>query len=88
MALFLTLFTYFIFILKVIVQLIRSLDSIKVSEARAIIIWIIGEYSSAGEMIARMLTTVLTYLAQCFTSEAQETKLQILNTTVKVFSAC
>ncbi|RVX13871.1 AP3-complex subunit beta-A [Vitis vinifera] len=67
----------------VIVQLVRSLDSIKVPAARAIIIWIIGEYNTIGEIIPRMLTTVLTYLARCFASEAQETKLQILNTAVK-----
>ena len=55
--------------------------------ARAIIIWIIGEYNSIGEIIPRMLKVVLSYLARCFPSEAQETKLQILNTAVKVYSA-
>ncbi|KAF3433695.1 hypothetical protein FNV43_RR24798 [Rhamnella rubrinervis] len=69
---------------KVIIQLIRSLDSIKVAAARAMIIWMVGEYSQLGELIPRMLTTVLKYLAWCFTSEALETKLQILNTIVKV----
>ncbi|PON76333.1 AP-3 complex subunit beta [Trema orientale] len=69
---------------KVIIQLVRSLDSIKVPAARAMIIWMVGEYNSLGELIPRMLTTVLKYLAWCFTSEALETKLQILNTTVKV----
>lgn len=72
------------FILKVIIQLVRSLDSMKVPAARAMIIWMVGEYNSLGELIPRMLTTVLKYLAWCFTSEALETKLQILNTTVKV----
>ncbi|PON44747.1 AP-3 complex subunit beta [Parasponia andersonii] len=69
---------------KVIIQLVRSLDAIKVPAARAMIIWMVGEYNSLGELIPRMLTTVLKYLAWCFTSEALETKLQILNTTVKV----
>ncbi|XP_024029469.1 AP3-complex subunit beta-A isoform X1 [Morus notabilis] len=69
---------------KVIIQLVRSLDSMKVPAARAMIIWMVGEYNSLGELIPRMLTTVLKYLAWCFTSEALETKLQILNTTVKV----
>uniref|UniRef100_A0A2N9I9F5 AP-3 complex subunit beta n=1 Tax=Fagus sylvatica TaxID=28930 RepID=A0A2N9I9F5_FAGSY len=69
---------------KVIIQLIRSLDSIKVPAARAMIIWMVGEYSSLGETIPRMLTTVLKYLAWHFTSEALETKLQILNSIVKV----
>ncbi|KAK6227961.1 hypothetical protein SCA6_000301 [Theobroma cacao] len=69
---------------KVIIQLVSSLDSIKVPAARAMIIWMLGEYSSLGEIIPRMLTTVLKYLAWCFTSEALETKLQILNTASKV----
>ncbi|XP_024927490.1 AP3-complex subunit beta-A isoform X2 [Ziziphus jujuba] len=69
---------------KVIIQLVRSLDSIKVPAARAMIIWMVGEYGSLGDQIPRMLTTVLKYLARCFMSEALETKLQILNTTVKV----
>ncbi|XP_022765147.1 AP3-complex subunit beta-A isoform X2 [Durio zibethinus] len=69
---------------KVIIQLVRSLDSIKVPAARAMIIWMVGEYSSLGVIIPRMLTTVLKYLAWCFTSESLETKLQILNTASKV----
>nr|DAD26435.1 TPA_asm: hypothetical protein HUJ06_027903 [Nelumbo nucifera] len=69
---------------KVIIQLIRSLDSIKVPAARAMIIWIVGEYNSLGQIIPRMLPTVLMYLARCFTSEALETKHQILSTAVKV----
>ncbi|KAG6671143.1 hypothetical protein I3843_Q012600 [Carya illinoinensis] len=69
---------------KVIIQLIRSLDSIKVPAARAMIIWIAGEYCSLGDTIPRMLTTVLSYLAWHFSTEALETKLQILNSIVKV----
>lgn len=53
--------------------------------ARAMIIWMVGEYSSLGEIIPRMLPTVLKYLAWGFPSEAPETKLQILNTVCKVF---
>jgi len=60
------------------------LDKIKVPAARAMIIWILGEYCSLGDIIPRMLSTVLKYLALCFTSEALEAKLQILNTTAKV----
>jgi AP-3 complex subunit beta len=56
-----------------------------VPAARATIIWMIGEYRNLGEIIPRMLTIVLKYLAWSFTSEALETKLQILNTTVKVY---
>ncbi|PPE00252.1 hypothetical protein GOBAR_DD02730 [Gossypium barbadense] len=71
---------------KVIIQLVRSLDSIKVPSVRAMIIWMVGEYSSLEEIIPRMLTTVLKYLAWCFTSEALETKLRILSTVTRVLS--
>lgn len=60
------------------------MDSIKVPAARAIIVWMVGEYNSLGDRIPLMLTSVLKYLAHCFTSEAAETKLQILNTATKV----
>ncbi|XP_057475186.1 AP3-complex subunit beta-A-like isoform X1 [Actinidia eriantha] len=69
---------------KVIVQLVRSLELIKVPTARAMIFWMVGEYNSIGGIIPMMLPTVLKYLAWCFTSEALEAKLQILNTAVKV----
>lgn len=69
---------------KVIIQLIRGLDSVKVPAARAMIIWMIGEYSTLGDIIPRMLVIVAKYLARSFISEARETKLQILNTMVKV----
>ncbi|CAH2064048.1 unnamed protein product [Thlaspi arvense] len=71
---------------KVIIQLFRSLDSIKVAAARATIIWMIGVYCSLGHIIPRMLTTITKYLAWSFKSEASETKLQILNTTAKVLA--
>ncbi|ESQ44908.1 hypothetical protein EUTSA_v10010081mg [Eutrema salsugineum] len=69
---------------KVIIQLFRSLDSIKVAAARATIIWMVGVYCSLGHIIPKMLTTVTKYLAWSFKSEASETKLQILNTSAKV----
>ncbi|KAM1126069.1 hypothetical protein ACFX2B_040793 [Malus domestica] len=69
---------------KVIIQLARSLTSIKVPEVRAMVVWMVGEYNSLGDLIPRMLATVLKYLARCFASEEVETKLQICNTAVKV----
>ncbi|XP_026429380.1 AP3-complex subunit beta-A-like isoform X2 [Papaver somniferum] len=69
---------------KAIIQLARSLDSIKVPVARAMIVWMVGEYNSVGLIIPRMLATILQYLARCFTTEAAETKNQILNTALKV----
>ena len=75
---------HFVNFMKVIIQLVRSLELIKVPAARAMVIWMVGEYSTIGHIIPRMLPTVLKYLAWCFTSEALESKLQILNTAVKV----
>ncbi|CAN8279442.1 unnamed protein product [Cochlearia groenlandica] len=72
---------------KVIIQLFRSLDSIKVAAARATIIWMVGVYCSLGHIIPKMLTTITKYLAWSFKSEASETKLQILNTTAKVLTS-
>ncbi|KAM1913363.1 hypothetical protein ACFX14_001315 [Malus domestica] len=69
---------------KVIIQLVRSLTSIRVPAARAMVVWMLGEYNSLGDLIPRMLATVLKYLAGCFASEEVETKLQICNTAVKV----
>ncbi|XP_038989039.1 AP3-complex subunit beta-A [Phoenix dactylifera] len=69
---------------KVIVHLARNLDIVKEPAARALIIWIIGEYSSVGQLIPKIVPTVLKYLAWSFTSEELETKLQILNSTCKI----
>lgn len=69
---------------KIIVRLAQYLDTIKEPAARALIVWILGEYCSVGEIIPKIVPTVLQYLAQCFSSEELETKHQILNTTAKV----
>ncbi|CAL9122521.1 unnamed protein product [Musa acuminata var. zebrina] len=69
---------------KVIVRLACNLDRVKEPAARALIIWIIGEYCSVGQIIPRILPSVLKYLAWTFNSEELETKLQILNTAAKV----
>jgi hypothetical protein len=70
--------------LKVIVQLVRTLDKVKNSAARALIIWIFGEYNSMGIVIPKIAPTVLKYLAWSFPSDEVEAKLQILNTCAKV----
>lgn len=69
---------------KVIVRLACNLDRVKEPAARALIIWIIGEYCSVGQIIPRILPSVLKYLAWTFNSEELETKLQTLNTAAKV----
>ncbi|KAJ0987780.1 hypothetical protein J5N97_006136 [Dioscorea zingiberensis] len=69
---------------KIIVRLVRHLDAIKEPVARALIVWIVGEYNSVGEIIPKIVPTVLSYLAWSFSSEEVETKLQILNTAAKI----
>lgn len=54
--------------------------------ARAIVIWMVGEYCNCGHIIPKVLPTVLRYLARCFVSEEIDTKLQILNASTKVFT--
>lgn len=70
--------------LKVTVRLIRSLEIIKEPAARALVIWIFGEYNSVGKIIPNVVPSVLKYLAWSFTSEEIDTKLQILNASAKV----
>lgn len=78
------LLSHIMFVLKVIVRLACNLDRVKEPAARALIIWIIGEYCSVGQIIPRILPSVLKYLAWTFNSEELETKLQTLNTAAKV----
>ncbi|KAJ0538455.1 putative clathrin/coatomer adaptor, adaptin-like, armadillo-like helical, AP complex subunit beta [Helianthus annuus] len=67
-----------------IIILIRNLDAIKVPVARAMIVWIAGEYNSIGNIILKMVPVILRFLARGFPSESIETKYQILNAAVKV----
>nr|XP_043613029.1 AP3-complex subunit beta-A [Erigeron canadensis] len=69
---------------KAIIFLARNLDSIKVPVARALIVWLVGEYNSVGDIIPKMVPVILRYLARRFPSESVETKHQILNAVVKV----
>ncbi|KAL6581157.1 hypothetical protein OROMI_007080 [Orobanche minor] len=73
---------------NVIVHLVRSLDSICVPAARAMIIWMVGEYCNVGSLILKMIPTIFKYLARRFTLEAVETKLQIINACVKSPTTC
>ncbi|MQL85956.1 hypothetical protein Taro_018464 [Colocasia esculenta] len=69
---------------KVIAHLLHNLDKIKEPSARALIIWIMGEYNYIGQLIPKMIPVVLGHLAWCFTSEQLEAKHQTLNTSAKV----
>ncbi|KAL6853321.1 hypothetical protein ACP4OV_019350 [Aristida adscensionis] len=75
-------------LLKVIIRLVRSLDKIKESAARSLIIWMFGEYSYTGDLIPKIVPTVLKYLAWSFTTDVVEKKLQILNASAKVIIHC
>ncbi|PWA82305.1 AP-3 complex subunit beta [Artemisia annua] len=69
---------------KAIIFLARNLEAIKVPVARAMIVWIVGEYNSVGNIIPKMVPILLRFLARGFPSESIETKHQILNAAVKV----
>ncbi|CAA0809407.1 AP3-complex subunit beta-A [Striga hermonthica] len=69
---------------KVIVHLVRSLDSMCAPAARAMIVWMMGEYCNIGSLMSKMIPTVLKYLAHRFSLEAVDTKLQIINSCVKI----
>nr|GEY93846.1 AP-3 complex subunit beta-A [Tanacetum cinerariifolium] len=69
---------------KAIIFLARNLEAIKVPVARAMIVWIVGEYNSVGNIIPKMVPIILRFLARGFPSESIETKHQILNAAVKV----
>ncbi|KAL2622194.1 hypothetical protein R1flu_002399 [Riccia fluitans] len=69
---------------EVLARLIRGLDSLKVQSARAVVIWMVGEFSTVGTLVPKMIPVVLQYLAGTFTKESDETKLQIINCVTKV----
>lgn len=69
---------------RVIVHLVRSLDSMSAPAARAMVIWMLGEYCNIGGLISKMIPTIFKYLALRFNLESVETKLQIVNACVKV----
>lgn len=71
-------------LLQAIIFLARNLEAIKVPVARAMIVWIVGEYNSVGNIIPKMVPIILRFLARGFPSESIETKHQILNAAVKV----
>lgn len=69
---------------KVFARLVRDLDLIRVTAARAVVVWMIGEYSGNSSLIKDMLPAIFSYLAACFVNEEVESKLQILNCIPKI----
>ena len=66
-----------------VIMLARMLDRVKVSSARASIIWIIGEFQYKPALY-RMGPDALRRLAISFKEETSEVKLQIANMAMKL----
>lgn len=47
--------------------------------ARALMVWIVGEYCSSGQISCKVLSSIFQYLAYCFIMEDFGTKQHILN---------
>ena len=65
----------------IIIHMAKLVDTIKVAEARAAILWVIGEYS---DRIPKIAPDVLRKMAKTFTNEEVMVKLQILNLAAKL----
>mmetsp|Transcript_26173 Transcript_26173/g.61047 ORF Transcript_26173/g.61047 Transcript_26173/m.61047 type:complete len:813 (+) Transcript_26173:120-2558(+) len=68
---------------SVLPHLVRYLDDLRAANARASVVWIIGQYQKE---VMRLAPDVLRKLAKSFTSERQEVKQQILVLAFKVWS--
>ncbi|XP_049791279.1 AP-3 complex subunit beta-2 [Schistocerca nitens] len=66
----------------IIVQMAKLVDYISVPQARASILWLLGEYS---ERVPRIAPDVLRKMAKTFITEENIVKLQILNLAVKLY---
>jgi AP-3 complex subunit beta len=65
----------------IIIHMAKLVDTIKVAEARAAILWVIGEYS---DRIPKIAPDVLRKMAKTFINEEVMVKLQILNLAAKL----
>ncbi|XP_050430715.1 AP-3 complex subunit beta-2 isoform X2 [Adelges cooleyi] len=66
----------------IIRHMARLMDTIAVSQARASILWLLGEYS---QLVSTIAPDVLRKVAKTFVSEEDIVKLQIMNLAVKLF---
>ncbi|KAF2880489.1 hypothetical protein ILUMI_25696 [Ignelater luminosus] len=67
---------------EIIMHMTRLLDSITVAQARAAILWLLGEHSAG---VPRIAPDVLRKLAKTFSDEHDIVKLQVLNLAVKLY---
>lgn len=66
----------------IISQMSRLMDTITVPQARASILWLLGEYS---ELVPNIAPDVLRKMAKSFIQEEDIVKLQVLNLAVKLY---
>ncbi|XP_050533343.1 AP-3 complex subunit beta-1 isoform X2 [Daktulosphaira vitifoliae] len=66
----------------IIKHMARLMDSIAVPQARASILWLLGEYS---QLVSSIAPDVLRKVAKTFVSEEDIVKLQVMNLAVKLF---
>ncbi|CAH0562703.1 unnamed protein product [Brassicogethes aeneus] len=67
---------------EIITHMARLLDSITVAQARAAILWLLGEHSKT---VPRIAPDVLRKLAKTFSEEHDIVKLQVMNLAVKLY---
>lgn len=67
---------------EIITHMARLLDSITVAQARAAILWLLGEHS---QKVPKIAPDVLRKLAKTFSDEHDIVKLQVMNLAVKLY---
>ena len=70
---------------KTIIRLAKGLDSIYNAQARATIVWLVGEYAASGSEDETVAPDVLRILARGFVQEEEPVKSQILLLGAKVY---
>ena len=66
----------------IIIQMAKLVDTVQVAQARAAIVWVVGEYC---DRVPRHAPDVLRKLAKTFCSEEVAVKQQVVNMAVKLF---
>ncbi|KAJ8941876.1 hypothetical protein NQ318_001729 [Aromia moschata] len=67
---------------EIITHMARLLDSITVAQARAAILWLLGEHS---QKVPRIAPDVLRKMAKTFSDESDIVKLQVMNLAIKLY---
>ncbi|KAJ8923706.1 hypothetical protein NQ315_010287 [Exocentrus adspersus] len=67
---------------EIITHMARLLDSITVAQARAAILWLLGEHS---QKVPRIAPDILRKMAKTFSDESDIVKMQVMNLAVKLY---